>query len=267
MTDRARTGGRALRLVLIACAASAVGAIIVAVDRAPARPAGIATPVQPGVIPAPDALIPEEAGVFRPTAAIVAIDPGDARHRAAHPRTLRTARALRAYPGAPPRIPHGFTADEFRTGACKTCHERGGFSPRFGAYVPLTPHPEMGACLQCHLGNDAVTGVALPTADPSARCRQCHDPSAIGAPKEATSWVTTAWPSLAPRTPHRPPPPIPHDMQWRENCLACHSGPAAVAEIRTPHPERASCRQCHVHPTSAAAYVRPASPPPGGAGR
>ena len=31
-----------------------------------------------------------------------------------------------------------------------------------------------------------------------------------------------------------------------ENCVACHSGPAAVAEIRTKHPERANCRQCHV---------------------
>ncbi len=39
---------------------------------------------------------------------------------------------------------------------------------------------------------------------------------------------------------------IPHDLQLRGNCLACHGGPAAVAEIRTAHPERANCRQCHV---------------------
>jgi cytochrome c-type protein NapB len=41
------------------------------------------------------------------------------------------------------------------------------------------------------------------------------------------------------------PPPIPHGLQMRENCLACHAGPAAVAEIRTPHPTLVNCRQCH----------------------
>jgi cytochrome c-type protein NapB len=42
------------------------------------------------------------------------------------------------------------------------------------------------------------------------------------------------------------PPPIPHSPDMRGNCVACHAGPGAVAEIRTPHPERANCRQCHV---------------------
>jgi hypothetical protein len=32
----------------------------------------------------------------------------------------------------------------------------------------------------------------------------------------------------------------------RENCAACHTGPAAREEIRTTHPERIRCRQCHV---------------------
>ena len=30
------------------------------------------------------------------------------------------------------------------------------------------------------------------------------------------------------------PPPIPHDLQMRSNCLACHAGPAAVREVRIP---------------------------------
>jgi nitrate reductase cytochrome c-type subunit len=42
------------------------------------------------------------------------------------------------------------------------------------------------------------------------------------------------------------PPTIPHPLQLRENCLACHAGPASRPEIRTSHPERARCRQCHV---------------------
>ena len=32
----------------------------------------------------------------------------------------------------------------------------------------------------------------------------------------------------------------------RENCAACHDGPGAREEIRTSHPERTRCRQCHV---------------------
>jgi cytochrome c-type protein NapB len=214
-----------------------------------------------GLVDAPDEAIAAEAGVFRTRAGQLAIAPASDRQRAAHPRTLRSYRSLRAYPGAPPRIPHGFTSAEFRTGACTTCHARGGFSPRFGAYVPLTPHPEMSACLQCHVGNDQVTGVALPSLDPSARCRQCHSPEALRGTETALDRQSVGWPSLATRAPDSGPPPIPHDLQGRANCLACHSGPAAVAEIRTTHPERTNCRQCHVAPvTDTGAYVRPAPP-------
>ena len=31
-----------------------------------------------------------------------------------------------------------------------------------------------------------------------------------------------------------------------ETCIACHSGPASIAEIRSSHPERGNCRQCHM---------------------
>ena len=186
--------------------------------------------------------------------------PAARRERSAHPRTLTTVRFLRAYPGAPPRIPHGLTPEEFRTDACRTCHERGGFSLRFAAYVPVTPHPERGICLQCHVGEDALMGVALPSADPNARCPQCHGPSGGRPRADATlTWATTVWPPLPPTTPDSSPPPIPHDLQFRENCLTCHSGPAAVAEIRTTHPERANCRQCHVAlDPEAGVFTRPA---------
>ncbi len=42
------------------------------------------------------------------------------------------------------------------------------------------------------------------------------------------------------------PPRIPHRMLMRENCVACHDGPGAREEVRTSHPERWRCRQCHV---------------------
>jgi cytochrome c-type protein NapB len=244
-------------------------ALVVLIQRASlARAAEPVVPAVPLVVP-PAMPIGAEAQVFRTTAAMLALEPGAHRERSAHPRRLATVHFLRAYPGAPPRIPHPLTADEFRTGACKTCHERGGYSVRFAAYVPLTPHPERGLCLQCHVGIDSVIGAAVPDPNPSARCPQCHAPD--GRPKAdmSATWPTTVWPTLARLIPDQDPPPIPHDLPYRENCLTCHAGPAAVEEIRTSHPERADCRQCHVaRPAEVESFAhaaRDSADPAGGA--
>ncbi len=250
----------ALGLFLAAAAATAVAAGSVALKRGAQARARAPVLVPVGIVAAPEEPIHAEAQVFRTTPAMLALVPATRRERSAHPRTLKTVRFLRAYEGAPPRIPHPLTADEFRTDACRTCHERGGYSVRFSAYVPLTPHPERGICLQCHVGEDAVLGVAEASRNPNSRCPLCHGPS--GGPVRAAAsatWPTTVWPRLSPKTPDRAPPPVPHDLQYRQNCLTCHAGPAAVAEIRTTHPERANCRQCHVLlDPEAEAFVRPA---------
>ena len=254
-----RPTGLPLLMFLIGSAVTAMAAVVVAVERVPVSRAAEPEPVAVAMPAPPPVPIAAEAQVFRTRPAMMAIDPGAERQRAAHPRTLETFRFLRAYPGAPPRIPHGLTPDEFRTGACRTCHERGSYSERFAAYVPVTPHPEMGMCLQCHVGDDEVTGAPLRSLDPNTRCPQCHGPG--GRPRADTTlaWRTTAWPRLPRRTPDRSVPSIPHDLQVRGNCLACHAGPAAVAEIRTAHPERANCRQCHVAPDAeAGVFIRPA---------
>ena len=234
-------------LFLIASAATAVVAFVLAVRRAPEqqRRAG---PVPPAValIASPGEGIGEEAGVFRTSPGMLALEPATRRERSAHPRTLRTVHFLRAFPGAPPRIPHNLSADEFRTDACRTCHQRGGFSVRFSAYVPVTPHPERGICLQCHVGVDSVIGALTPSADPNARCPMCHGSSGTVRPEASLTWETTVWPRLPALIRDQDPPPIPHDLRFRENCLTCHAGPAAVAELRTRHPDRAGCRQCHL---------------------
>jgi nitrate reductase (cytochrome), electron transfer subunit len=258
----------ALTFFLVVSAATAGVAVNVAVKRAAAAREHAPAPLAVPLVAPPDEPIRAEAQVFRTTPAMLAIEPTTHRERSAHPRTLATVRFLRAYPGAPPRIPHPLTADEFRTDACKTCHERGGYSVRFAAYVPVTPHPERGICLQCHVGVDSVIGAPAPNPNPNARCPQCHGPSG-GAPRPEAraTWPTTVWPQLPRLTQDRDPPPIPHDLQFRENCLTCHGGPAAVAEIRTTHPERANCRQCHVKLDPAAgSFTRPANDTAAGVG-
>jgi cytochrome c-type protein NapB len=246
--DDSRPRGLALRLFLLGSAITAVVALVVAVGRAPPPRAPEPEPAAVAIIAPPTDPIAAEADVFRTRPGMMAIEPGTRRQRSAHLRTLRTWRYLRAYPGAPPRIPHGLSPEEYRSGDCNACHERGGYSARFAAYVPLTPHPEKGMCLQCHVGDEAVTGISLPSADPNNRCPQCHGSGGTpGAyPGAAPNWRTAARPDVPAPTVDRSPPPISHDLQSRGNCLPCHAGPAAVAEIRTEHPERADCRQCHV---------------------
>lgn len=232
-----------LALALIGSATVAVVALLTVTERTP-RAEDLPIPPVLSLVPAGQP-IAAEAGVFQLDAASLAIsDPATSR-RPANPRSLHTFRLRRAFPGAPPMVPHGLTTRETLAGACNTCHERGGYSPRFGAYVPVTPHPELEECLQCHVADDATVGVTLPTADPNTICRQCHDPGAIrrpGVPPIEWSW----WPRLSRAAPGDPPPVVPHDLFFRSNCLACHAGPGAVAELRTDHPDRANCRQCHV---------------------
>ncbi len=137
-------------------------------------------------------------------------------------RTLREFYSRRAYPGAPPVIAHDVQFDGVINDDCLSCHKDGGFVPEYNAYTPVTPHPEMGNCRQCHVA-------------------QTDD----GLFKE-TEWADSMLPKRGRQAIPGGPLQIPHPLQFRENCLACHAGPQAVVEIRTSHPERENCQQCHV---------------------
>jgi cytochrome c-type protein NapB len=138
-------------------------------------------------------------------------------------RTLAGFYALRQYPGSPPRIPHevdlSFSGDETD---CLSCHAKGGYSQEFGKFAPVTPHPENSLCYQCH--------VQVKTEELFVE----SDWKSIDPPRLGRSFLSSS------------PPPIPHSLQLRENCLSCHTGPGAVAEIRVEHSARGNCRQCHV---------------------
>lgn len=146
-------------------------------------------------------------------------------------RTLRRFYQGRAYLGAPPMVPHPIAEQHGNVENCLACHEQGGYVPKYQAYAPVTPHPTYRNCVQCH-----VSPVRKTLFRP-------------------TTWVRYQPPQLR-RTPLAGgPPPIPHGLQLRTNCNACHAGPGSVREIRTPHPERTNCLQCHVPRMRVAAFV------------
>lgn len=247
-----------LRLLVVTALTAGSALLVSGRSRADRADRNLATP-KPGIGPA-QSPIAAEAQVFGSTA--YRNNSLDGRRRnTAHPRTLATFRALRAYDGAPPRVPHGLTTEEFRTTRCKTCHERGGYAMRFQAYAPVTPHPQLGNCLQCHLTDDAVVGAALPANNPDGLCRQCHNPGAAPVTRLYADWGA-AERAVSIHVSGETPPVIPHDLEMRADCLACHAGPGAVEEIRTRHPERTNCRQCHLAQVAqSAAYTRGRSSP------
>jgi len=130
----------------------------------------------------------------------------------------------RAYDGAPPTIPH-----DGAIGTCVTCHDNDGTVIDGVGIAPASPH-----------GDDAASGNMR-------RCRQCHVPTqgqTLLVASRFTGLLQGPW--MGRRATPGAPPTIPHTLQLREQCAACHAGPAARAELRTTHPERTRCRQCHV---------------------
>jgi len=136
-------------------------------------------------------------------------------------RTLSEYYSRRQYPGSPPYIPHpvGVHGKELE---CLTCHASGGWTQTLKSITPVTPHPEQTSCMQCHV---------WPTTDDLFR---------------ETDWQSVPPPRLGRSYLPGAPPPIPHELQMRGNCIACHVGPGTVATIRVEHPSRGNCRQCHV---------------------
>jgi cytochrome c-type protein NapB len=164
--------------------------------------------------------IPSEKGVFDRSSfaleySIMPLDPD-------HQRNLKTYYDNRAFYGAPPSIPHPVFEGSIGANECLKCHENGGFVEKFNAYTPVSPHPDKLNCVQCHV---------------QVKTDQLFSPS---------SFKSNSGPSLKNQALLGSPPIIPHQIQLRENCLSCHAGSSAVKEIRTSHPNRINCRQCHV---------------------
>jgi cytochrome c-type protein NapB len=112
----------------------------------------------------------------------------------------------------------------------------------------------------------AVEGLGFAPASPHeatrgmsamSRCRQCHVERHTDILWRESAFAGQRQDLRRGRRQHpMAPPVIPHPVFMRENCSACHAGAAAREEIRTSHPERVRCRQCHVEQRTTAVFQR-----------
>jgi len=189
------------------------------------------------ILPARDVEAPvllKEAGMFQEAAFTPQKEEEKEEPLPPSKRNLDLYYSRRAYPGAPPVIPHALLDKRSMGGkGCNGCHTNGGYVPMFNAYTPTTPHPQWTNCLSCHV--------------PATEKTSFH----------GNEFVPASRPRIIEAALPGGPPPVPHSLDNRTNCAACHAGPGAVNEIRTPHPQRQNCRQCHVSPETPAAFTRP----------
>lgn len=129
--------------------------------------------------------------------------------------------ALRAYDGAPPTIPHAVEGRS--TFECLACHAKGAIVA--GKRAPAMSHERHDSCTQCHVAAGGPPGPAPAPLTSS---------TFIGEP--AAGKGARAWPGA--------PPTIPHTTTMRSACASCH-GVAGAMGMRSTHPWRESCTQCH----------------------
>lgn len=146
-------------------------------------------------------------------------------------RALSQYYSRRQYLGSPPEIPHPEKVHG-KDLECLICHADGGWTSLLKRVTPVTPHPEMTGCLQCHVS--PVMTVLFKEID----------------------WQSLRPPPLGGAYLPGAPPPIPHDLQMRGNCNACHLGPGTLMAIRMKHEWRGTCRQCHLPEASVELFRR-----------
>ncbi len=138
-------------------------------------------------------------------------------------QSLQDREQLRAYNGAPPVIPHPI--EQRNAANCLACHETG-FAAGGRVAKPL-PHPAYPNCTQCHVEAES-------TRFPVASRNPLTESNFNGVP--APTGGRRAWEGA--------PPTIPHATWMRQNCNACH-GVLGDPGLRTSHPWRNNCTQCH----------------------
>ena len=146
--------------------------------------------------------------------AVTAVSERRSRNEALEQRSDR-----RAYSGAPPTIPHD--VEQLASDACLACHDLGVAID--GKSADGMPHPYLTNCQQCHV---AASPMWEPRMEVASTFRGLAEPS-----QGARAWEGA-------------PPTVPHATWMRDNCSSCH-GIHGKEGLRTSHPERRSCLQCH----------------------
>lgn len=126
----------------------------------------------------------------------------------------------RAFNGAPPTIPHPI--DQRSDASCVACHTDGDLSRKLK--IPRMSHAFLANCTQCHVENNPKHMAAVTFRE--------SDFEGLEAPKGG------------PRAFKNAPPQIPHSTWMRSDCMSCH-GLSGRFGIRTTHPWRNNCQQCH----------------------
>jgi len=144
----------------------------------------------------------------------VTIAPGDKQ------LALEQREKNRAFNGAPPTVPHPI--DQRSDQSCVVCHSQGARSDSLR--IPRMSHQFLANCTQCHVESN-------PTHMPAELFRE-------------NTFVGLAAPQEGPRAFTGAPPIIPHSTWMRTDCMSCH-GYAGLQGIRTTHPWRQNCQQCH----------------------
>jgi cytochrome c-type protein NapB len=149
--------------------------------------------------------------------------------------------ARRAYPGAPPVIPHPVDANQ--VAACYQCHGEGRVID--GLVAPRISHQRFTNCTQCH-----------------AQAAKQTAPGDVPDLAIGNAFVAAASHGKGKRAYPGAPPQIPHPTHMRESCIACH-GSLGQQGLQSSHPWRVNCTQCHV-PSAELDQARfdPDSPPP-----
>lgn len=126
----------------------------------------------------------------------------------------------RAYNGAPPTVPH--PTSQLSSASCVACHGEGALTASLR--IPRMSHNFLTNCTQCHV---------------------------VNAPQHMTAnlfresdFVGLEAPNEGPRSYAGAPPQIPHSTWMRSDCMSCH-GYTGLQGIRTTHPWRRNCLQCH----------------------
>jgi len=133
---------------------------------------------------------------------------------------------------------------------------------------PVIPHRSMGVnCVQCHSHEGRLlegVGVApphphrkTPGLSESSRCKQCHLYRATDAVWRDNRFEGVPQVYHAGKRQHDfAPPVIPHRVFMREDCMACHGRQFIRDELKTSHPHRDRCRQCHLESTVKGTFNR-----------